>query len=241
MFALALLWGWSPLGFCAQPPLESSETIGGAAESRAFALVGTIEGDPSVTEAVFEDPHTKKQKLYRIGDVIDGATIVDIKNHQVWLRRGEQVEVVHITGGSPVQRAPDDAIQVVAASDDPRENLQGVLSQVIPPYDRRVEKLRNSISRDEFDRFVEHFRGASAPPKFVDTVAGPALSVADVDQDMLKNLKLNQGDLIVGISGMGIDSMERLSQIWDVVSRAKVVDMSVLRSGAVKPLYYVVH
>jgi len=238
--ALALLLGWFQSGFCAQPPLGSSESIGGAAESQAYALVGTIEGNPSVTEAVFEDPQTKKQKLYRIGDVIGGATIVKIKNHQVWLQRGEQVEVVHITGGSPVQRAPGDAIPVVAASDDPRQNLQGVLSQVIPPYDRRVEKLRNSLSREEFDRFVEHFRAASEPPKFVDTVAGPALSVADLDQDVLKNLRLDQGDLIVGISGMGIDSMERLTQIWEVVSRAKVVDISVLRSGAVKPLYYVV-
>jgi type II secretory pathway component PulC len=203
--------------------------------------VGTIEGSPAVAEAVFEDPQTKKQKLYRVGDVIDGATIIEIKNHQVLLRRGTRTEVVHMTGGSPVQRAPGDDIQVVANSDDPRENLQSVLSQVIPPYDRRVEKLRNSLSREEFDRFVEHFRAASEPPKFVETVAGPALSVADVDRDVLKNLKLDRADLIVGISGMGIESMERLTQIWELVSRAKVVDISVLRSGAVKPLYYVVH
>jgi hypothetical protein len=236
MVALALLLVWYQPGFGAQEPPAT-----GASASPAYRLVGTIEGNPAVTQAVFEDPHTKTQKLYGIGDVVDGATIVEIKDHQVWLRRGEQIEVVAITGGSPVQRAPGDSIRVMASSDDTRQNLQGVLSQVIPPYDRRVEQLRHSLTRDLFDRFVGHFRDAGAPPKFVSTVAGPALSVADVDQQLLKHFGMEPTDLIIGVSGMGIDSQERLTQIWDIVSRAKVVDISVLRDDVVKPLYYTVH
>jgi general secretion pathway protein C len=237
--AVAVLMGLPIGGACAQ---EQPEATAGSTEHHAFQLVGTVEGNPSTLGAVFEDPKTKKQKLYRIGDVVDGATIVEIKNQQVLLRRGAQTEVVHITGGSPVQRKPGDSIQVVAASDDPRENLQGVLSQVIPPYDRRVAHLRTSLSRGEFGRFVDHFSSATGrSPKFVDTVAGPALSVADVDQDLLKELRLERADLIVGISGMGIESEDRLAQILETVSRAKVVDISVLRGGAVQPLYYVVH
>jgi general secretion pathway protein C len=236
---VAMLLGLPAGGACAQ---EQPEATTSSAELQAYKLVGTVEGDANALGAVFEDPKTKKQKLYRIGDVVDGATIVEIKNQQVLLRRGAQTEVVHITGGSPVQRQPGDSIQVVAASDDPRENLQGVLSQVIPPYDRRVAHLRTSLSRGKFDRFVEHFNSATGQsPKFVDTVAGPALSVADLDQDVLKDLRLERADLIVGISGMGIESQERLAQILETVSRAKVVDISVLRGGAVQPLYYVVH
>ena len=234
-----MLLGLSVGGVCAQQPLEASTD---SPEHHAYKLVGTVEGNPNTLGAVFENPETKQQKLYRIGDVVDGATIVEIKNQQVLLRRGAQTEVVHITGGSPVQRLPGDSIQVVAASDDPRENLQAVLSQVIPPYDRRVEHLRASLSRGDFDRFVDHFSSAAGQsPKFVDTVAGPALSVADLDQDVRKDLRLEPADLIVGISGMGIESQERLDQILETVSRAKVVDISVLRGGAVQPLYYVVH
>ncbi|HTP41909.1 MAG TPA: hypothetical protein VML36_05765 [Nitrospiria bacterium] len=236
--ALALLLGWYQPGFGAQPaPLEST----GSAPSHTRRLVGTIEGNPAVTRAVFEDPQTRAQKLYGIGDIIDGATIVEIKDHQVWLRRGEQTEVVTITGGSPAQRAPGDSIRVMAYSDDPLQNLQGVLSQVIPPYDRRVEKLRHSLTRDEFDRFVDHYRAADGPPQFVSTIAGPALSVADMDRQTLKQLGLEPTDLIIGVSGMGIDSQERLTQIWDIVSRAKVVDISVLRDNLVKPLYFTIN
>jgi general secretion pathway protein C len=235
--ALAMLLGLSVAGVCAQQPQDSSTD---SPELHNYKLVGTVEGNPSTTGAVFEDPQTKTQKLYRIGDVVDGATIVEIKNQQVLLRRGELIELIDITGGSPVKRAPGDEIPVIAASNDPRENLQGVLSQVLPPYDPRVKKLRKAVSRDAMDRFVAHFSASGEPPKFVDTFAGPALTVASVDPSLLSSLGLHQTDLIVGISGMGIDSPDRLTQIWQMVGRAKVVDISVLRGRKVQPLYYMV-
>jgi len=235
--AVAALLGLSQSGLGAQQP---PNTAAATTASHAYRLVGTIEGSPTTTQAVFEDPQTKAQKLYGVGDVIDGATIVEIKNHQVVLRRGAQTEVIQITGGSPPQRAPGDTIPVLASSDDPLQNLQGVLSQVIPPYDRRVEKLRHSLTRGEFDSFVDHFRGFDEPPIIVSTVAGPALSVENMDQRILKSLGLEPNDLIIGISGMGIDSPDRLAQILDTVSRAQVVDLSVLRGDAVKPFYYTV-
>ncbi|MFI5305028.1 MAG: hypothetical protein ACHQYP_09575, partial [Nitrospiria bacterium] len=43
--------------------------------SSEYQLVGTVEGNEDFTFAVFENPQTKQQKIYKIGDEINGAII----------------------------------------------------------------------------------------------------------------------------------------------------------------------
>jgi hypothetical protein len=89
---------------------EELSTPAGKQESlHGLQLAGTVEGrGQELTGAVFEDPRTKQQRVYRIGDLIDGATIVDIRHQQVVLTRGGERVVVRITGGSAVERAREE-------------------------------------------------------------------------------------------------------------------------------------
>jgi general secretion pathway protein C len=227
------------LGACGQQD-GSTLPIGADPSLSRYRLAGIAQEDSEHAFAVFENIQTKQQRLYQVGEAIEGATVVEIKPREVVLKRGEEVFVVRLTQGSPghpVEAKAANVIPVPLEVRDPKQALAMVLSKQIPPYDPRAEK--KAVSRDQVNRLVEHFQQQrEEEADWVETSLGPALSVAGLDQAALNSLGLKPGDLIVGISGMGIDSLERLQQIVDVLGRAQVFNLSVLRGQVVEPLSY---
>ena len=213
----------------------------------AYRLVGivVVEGGSPYNAAVFEfgEVQAKQQKLYKIGDTTNGATLVEIRDQHVVLKRGEEIELVGVTAGCAEESKPanpkrGDSREVTYEAPNPqRQALEQVLSKQTPPYDPRVEK--KGASRDQVDRLVEHFQQqVEKEPPFVETSLGSAISLASMDRDLLNSFGLKPTDLIVGISVMGIDSSERLPLIFGVLNRAKVFDLAVLRGDGVEYLAY---
>jgi type II secretory pathway component PulC len=244
---LLMLLGLAVTSACADEP----STPAGSPPLHGLQLAGTVEGnDQRLTGAVFEDPRTKKQTAYRIGDLVDGAMIVEIKRQQVVLKRGEEFVTIQITGGSavagqppgePGKNTPDSAIPVPAG--DPQVARQAVISKVIPPYDPRIEKAKTTVSREDVTRFVGYFQDRLKGERstLVTTSLGPAVDLGGVDLELLDNLKLESTDRIVEISGMDVDSPRRFLEILDILGRAKIVDISVLRGDVIQPFYYMVN
>jgi len=250
-FGLAVVVGFAGLGLCAQEAVHPEGPPAVNPPLHGLQLAGTVEGaDRRLMGAVFEDPRTKKQTAYRIGDHIDGATIVEIKRQQVVLKRGEEYITVQITGGSPVagqasgepgKRVSDDTIPVPAG--DPQVARQAVISKVIPPYDPRIEKAKTTVSREDVARFVGYFQDRLKEERsaLVSTSLGPAVDLGGVDLEILDSLKLESTDRIVEISGMDVNSPRRFTEILEILGRAKIVDISVLRGDVIQPLYYTVN
>jgi general secretion pathway protein C len=59
-------------------------------------LKGTISGSPSLSRAIIEDLGTRKEALYRLGDMVAGAKIVSIERSQVVIEREGRREVLMI-------------------------------------------------------------------------------------------------------------------------------------------------
>lgn len=208
-------------------------------ESLFHRLVGIIQSSPKEAGAVFEKVGTKKQKLYRIGEVIEGAIVAEIKHEEVLLRRGEKEVWIRLAKGSPGIRHPGDPIPIPVGLEDPRKALEKVLSKQIPPYSTKVEK--KTVSRLHLGLFVMHF--VEPPPTFVPTPVGPGLDLMQLDREVLKGLGLAPTDVVVGISGMGLDSSERSSEIFRILAFLQpksVFNLSVLRGNSVTPLSYVI-
>ncbi|HET6371648.1 MAG TPA: hypothetical protein VFG95_10650 [Nitrospiria bacterium] len=113
------------------------------------------------------------------------------------------------------------------------------MSQQIPPYDPRLAK--RSVSRDEVGLFIAHFSEGSSG--LISTPLGPGLSLTGLDDEALKGLGLDENDQVVAISGMGIDSPERLAQILQTLTflgSSGVFNLSVLRGDDVVPIAYMV-
>ena len=206
-------------------------------ELPGYTLIGIISGNPKDARAVFEDVNTKQQKLYRIGEAVAGAAHVEIKRQQVVLKKGEEIVVVQISGEIPRERTSGDPIPVPTGSEDPRQALQQVLAEQMDPTDPHVEK--KEIAQPELYQLL-HFLHSQVEETnvFVTTSLGPAIKLDRMDQETITFLGLKPSDLIVGISGMGLDSKDRITQIIEILNRAKVFNLSVLRGRVVQPLYY---
>lgn len=209
-------------------------------------LIGIVEGDPEGARAIFENIQTKEQKLYRIGDSIDGAILIEIKRREILLRRGQEITAVLVAGGSPDERKIDEknpnqkklsGIPVPVGVSDPRQAISQVLSQQVAPYESQV--VKKPVPRSTISQFVDGFQKQMADPAlFAKTSLGPALSMEHVDPEVLNSLGLKPTDMIVGVSGMSLDSPERLGEIFGILGRAKVSNLSVFRGNVVEPLAY---
>jgi type II secretory pathway component PulC len=226
-------------GMSAENTQQTAPPLGGlVAELPGYKLIGIIAGSPEDARAVFEEVSTKRQKLYLVGEAIAGATLVEIKRHQVVLKSGKELIVVQISAGTPRERAPGDPIPVPFGSEDPQQALQQVLAQQMDPTDPRAEK--KAVSRPELNRLFQFLHRQVKDNVFVTTSLGSAIDLNRMDRETLTNLGLEPSDLIVGISGLGIDSQERLNQIIEILKRAKVFNLSVLRGRVVQPLFYAI-
>lgn len=235
----AMAWSQEPSQPASTPGLSNPRLVG----------IITVEGREPYAAAVFEFQELltkqRQQKLYRVGETIDGAMIVEIEGQHVILQRGKQIELVGVTVGCAEGDQPADAnlagsSNVADEIRDPQQQArEQVLAKQLPPYDPRVAK--KAASRNEVSRFVEHFQEQMAveqEPVFVETSLGFALSLAEMDGNLLNSFGLQPTDLIVGISGMGVDSLDRLAMIFGVLNRAKLFDLAVLRDDTVEYLAY---
>ena len=217
-------WGGETLASVNGPPAD-------------YRLVGTVEGSPEVTFAVFENPQTRKQNSYRIGDVISGATILEIKQQHVLLKRGAQFVTVYITGGSDVEEKPGKSDLNQAEKNAPASEIERLLSKQIPPYSSAVQKM--AVADGVVSRLsVQLQRYAEKPALFAETSFGKGVRASDLGGDVAAGLGLDTNDVIVGISGMGIDSPERLGQIIQILNRAKVFNLSVIHGSNAQSMAY---
>jgi len=247
---LLILLGLTAAGAFAQAP---SKSAGSQGPLHGLQLAGTVEGrGQQLTGAVFEDPRTKQQRAYRIGDLVDGATIVEIKHEQVVLTRGGERVVIRITGGSAVERAREEEQSPGAGlpipAGDPQLARQFVISKVIPAYDPRVKELEVTVSRKNVDHFVNSFQEQlkAEAPLLVTTPLGSAVDLSGVDSELLGSLGLESTDRIVSINGMGVDSPDRFRQILELLDKSRmnrgtVFNMVVLRGETIQPLYFGIH
>lgn len=200
-------------------------------------LVGTIEGGPETTYAVFENPRTRRQSNYRIGDVINGATIIEIKQQSVLLKQGDRLVTVYITGGSAVEERPGKPVSAQTEKSAPEQALERVLSKQIPPYSSAVQKTAVA------DGVVSQLSGqlqryADKPALFEETSFGKGIRAADLGGGVAGSLGLDANDVIVGISGMGIDSPERLRQITEILNGARVFNLSFIHGSNAQSMAY---
>jgi general secretion pathway protein C len=213
----------------ADPPPSDNSVV----EDR---LVGTLEGSPDVTFAVFENPATKKQKSYRVGDFIDGAQIIEIKKQRVLLKTGDRISAISISGGSPVDAGP---LKPAPSANEktPQTEIGRILSRQTPPYELTLPKTTVSAETvAQLSGQLQRYTGSS--PAFAETAVGKGVRVSDLGQDAAGNLGLKGSDIIVGISGMGIESPQQISQIIEILNRAKVFNLSVTDGSTVQSLSY---
>jgi general secretion pathway protein C len=187
--------------------------------SLKIALLGTVVGGEMNSFAIIEEKDKKRQGLYKVGDVIQGAVVKRILRGKVILKVKDEDKILTIeesaTPGQrtkePVSRPPEGGEIVTVSRTDVARSLKDVhklLTQArIRPHFLKGEPQGLSISR---------IRSGS----------------------IFTKLGLKNGDIVQRIDGNEIKSPDDVLEMYKKLTDGAEVSIEILRKGTTKKIHY---
>ncbi len=211
-------------------------------------LVGTVVGSPEYTYAVIEDLSAKKQDLYRPGDLVREAKIVEISRNKVLLdTRGRREELLSFQQwdpaspraepapreGIPPRRAPQP--QEPAAREQAEEEETGGEIQKVGENMWRVG--RDELA-DQLENLSQLLTEARLTPHF--TSGQPdGLMVTNLPQNsFLERMGLRNGDILKGINGQKFNGLDEVLQAYQQLQSEPLLQIEVQRGDQTETLTY---
>jgi general secretion pathway protein C len=243
------------------PPPPARTAPGPTASTRQpinLKLVGTVVGNSAQTYAVIEDVSAKRQELYRLGDLVKEAKVIEITRNRVVIdhrgRREELLSFENPASGSPTAAAPPPPASGSARRpapapppQEPRENVPERPEQDESRSENDIEIERVSentwrISRDEVVeqldnlggfmqdvRLTPHFN-AGQPSGFMVSNLPP--------QSILARMGLRNGDIMKGANGQDFASLGDVLQIYQQLQTEPTLQLEIERGNRVETLTY---
>jgi general secretion pathway protein C len=186
-------------------------------------LKGTVAGGPRYGFAIVEEKGTKKQRLVKAGDLIDGAKVVRIKRNAIDLLVGDQertLKMVEMNEGPilpPLRGAPEPA--TVAA-----------------PAGTTV------ISRSEIDAGLQDMgsllRQAQIRPYFNAGVPDGFLVSNIRPESIYRKMGILDGDIIQKVDNRPIRTAEDMTGLLNVLKSGSGLSLTLQRRGKQETLNY---
>jgi general secretion pathway protein C len=221
----------------------------------ALKLVGTVVGGSEYTYAVIEDLSSKRQELYRLGDLVKEAKLVEITRNRVVLdNRGRREELVSFEkpeGGAPPAEAPLPTLggprRPAPMPQEPREGAPEQPEQAQPQADNEVpiERLGENTWRISREALVEQLDNLGG--LMTDARLTPHFNAGQPDGFMLSNLPpdsvlarmgLRNGDIMKGVNGQKFGSLEDVLQIYQQLQSEPMLQLEIERGSRPETLTY---
>jgi general secretion pathway protein C len=188
-------------------------------------LWGTVTQPDGKDYAVIEDTKTKQQDLYRLGDSIQNATVKMILREKVVLNVNDQDEILAMeeTAANKTVALGGGQIPVPKL---PVSSYPGKIT-----IDR--EKMENSL--ENLNQLMEQ---ATIRPHIED--GRPAgISITGIKPNAIfRRMRLRNGDIITGVNGRPIESVEDAIAIFENISSSSDVKLEIKRRGRQQTLDY---
>jgi general secretion pathway protein C len=188
-------------------------------------LWGTIAGPADQTYAVIEDPKMRRQHLYRIGDMIQAATVKMILREKVVLNVDGRDEVLLIEAnhkGTSNTRSPVKPEGVSSATAAPAPPVSGPSQRITLKKEMLEENLEKKDALDQQIRARAHMAGGQP--------AGIRISGIRPGS-VFRKMGLRSGDIIVGIDDTVMESPEDMSGIVEALGRSESISLRIKRRG----------
>ncbi|MCW7752960.1 type II secretion system protein GspC [Desulfobotulus sp. H1] len=202
-----------------QPPAIDVDAL--QRTSLRLRLWGTIASeDAGQAFAVIEDTGKKVQELYGVGDAIQDATVKLILRQKVVLTRRGQDEVLEMDAEEG-QRSVDPSIRFSPGVQDSHEVSRDMIDESLQDINSLMRQIR-------------------IRPNFED--GQPAgLRVDRLRSDSIfRQLGLENGDVIKGVNGREIQSVDDALTFYDQLRNASTVSLQVERGGTPQTLSYTI-
>ena len=185
-------------------------------------LWGTVLHEKGTAFAIIEDLKTRRQQLYKPGDTVEGATIKEILREKVVLSVGDRDEMLEMasekTGGPG---APQGAM-----------------------FGGNSGAERIPVSRQEITaatQNVGHFLGQVGIRPHLENGRPNGLQLTRVRSDSLfHRLGLASGDVLVGVDGKPIRSVNDLINLYQKMNASREVRVQIQRNGQTHNMDFVI-
>jgi len=209
-------------------------------------LVGTVVGTSEHTYAIIEDLNAKKQDLYRQGDLVRQAKILEIARNRVLLENAGQREEL-LSFQKPDESPP---AAVAAPRATPR---QALAPPPAPPAqesreadaDREIQRVGETswrVSREElteqFGNFNQLLTEARMTPHFSAGQPDGFMITNIVKNSFLERIGLRNGDILKGINGQQLNNMDEVMRAYQQLQNEPLLRLDVERGNQTQTFNY---
>jgi general secretion pathway protein C len=192
-------------------------------------LWGTVTGGGEQSYAVIEDQKAREQNLYRAGDTIQDATVKLILREKVVLTvegRDEILAMEETASENGGMRAGNSA---AGTAQTPR--------LPVSPYTRKV-RLPSAQVHDALQNLGSIMDQATIRPHIEDGQPDGISITAIKPNTIFRQMRLRNGDVITGVNGNPVRSMEDAMRIFGDITNSDSVQVEIKRRGRSQILDY---
>lgn len=196
-------------------------------------LVGTAVGDMEHTYAIIEELTTKKQDLYRLGDLVQQATILEITRNRVLIdNRGQRQTLVSFQGKPPVPQPLPQA--------DEREHPDGeeAMRTGLPKIGDNTWLLTRDMLSEQFENLHRLLTEARLTPHLNNGQPDGFELTELVKNSFLDRIGLRNGDILKGVNGRKLKGPNDAFEAYRQLLREPIVQLEVERGGQTQRFTY---
>jgi general secretion pathway protein C len=220
-----------------------------------------VVGSPDHTYAVIEDLSTKRQDLYRLGDLVREAKLVEITRNRVVLdnrgRREEMLSFEKVEPAAPSESAATSTEPAVRQPPLPRRPLPSQQGPENAPEQQdqpnqgeesaevEVQRLSDNMWRlsredlaEQMENLGQFMKEARLTPHFTSGQADGFMISSLPKNSLLERMGLRNGDILKGINGQRFSSMEEVLQIYQQLQSQPTLQLEIERGRRPETLTY---
>ena len=193
-------------------------------------LWGTVTGQDHKAYAVIEDTKTRKQQLYRVGDSIQDATVKLILRQKVVLSVSDRDEILGMEEIGAAKKGRDSSpVARKAAASTPKLPVSSYPRQLTLKSDQIESALENLDQLMEQARIRPH----------IEEGRPSGISITGIKPNTIfRKMRLRNGDIITGVNGDSIETVEDAMKIFGDLTSASEVQVEIKRRGRKRVLNY---
>lgn len=189
-------------------------------------LWGTVTRQDGTAYAVIEDTKTREQNLYRTGDAIENAKVKMILREKVVLTVNESDEILTME-------------EIVSSGRTRRSGIQDRSTPKLPvsSYSRKVTLNRESME-SALQNIGQLMEQATIRPHIEDGRSA-GISITGIKPNAIfRKMRLRNGDVITGVNGRPIESVEDAVNIFDDLTSSSEIKIDIKRRGRQQTIDY---
>lgn len=196
-------------------------------------LWGTVSGSAESAYAVIEDTQKREQNLYRVGDVIQEATLKAIFREKVVLAINGKDEILSM---EKMQQTA-----AIARASQRQSNIQGSFASQAPTPTVRTQRvsLNRSMIESAMGDVSKLMTEITITPHVAEDGQQSGLALKNIKPNSIfRRMGLRNGDVLLGVDGQNIESVDDALGLYENLKTASQVQVQILRRGQERNIEY---